>query len=115
MIYLINTNINGAGVSVASTSDYLKGNSTYCKFNCTKLIGGEPPDSFENFETEWAKSLKKDYKNWDCIEFRNPVDIFQLLPDDLHKQIKQIIEKSRMLEQIIENLVRWNKSMENLI
>ncbi|RIA86222.1 hypothetical protein C1645_829602 [Glomus cerebriforme] len=80
--------------NVANTSNYSKGKSTYSKSSCTKLIGGEPPDSLENFnEAAWVKSLKENYKNWDSIEFQDPVSIFQLLPDDLRKQIITLIGK----------------------
>ncbi|RIA86217.1 hypothetical protein C1645_829596 [Glomus cerebriforme] len=91
----MNTNAKGAEVVVASTSNCLKGKSTYHKFNCTKLIGGGSPNSLENFnEADWVKSLKENYENWDCIEFRDPISIFQILPDSLHKQIIKSIGKT---------------------
>jgi len=58
-----------------------------------KLIGGKQPNSLENFEEKaWVKSLN-DYKNWDCIEFKNPISIFQLLPDELRKKIIRSVGK----------------------
>ncbi|GBC33766.2 kinase-like domain-containing protein [Rhizophagus irregularis DAOM 181602=DAOM 197198] len=68
-------------------SNYLKGKSTSYKYNYTKIIGGKQPDN-ENFdEIAWFKTLK-DYRNWEPIEFHNPVSIFQLLPIDLRRRIK---------------------------
>uniref|UniRef100_U9TPX3 MACPF domain-containing protein n=1 Tax=Rhizophagus irregularis (strain DAOM 181602 / DAOM 197198 / MUCL 43194) TaxID=747089 RepID=U9TPX3_RHIID len=67
-------------------SNYLKGKSTSYKYNYTKIIGGKQPDN-ENFdEIAWFKTLK-DYRNWEPIEFHNPVSIFQLLPIDLRRRI----------------------------
>uniref|UniRef100_U9TTV0 Crinkler family protein n=1 Tax=Rhizophagus irregularis (strain DAOM 181602 / DAOM 197198 / MUCL 43194) TaxID=747089 RepID=U9TTV0_RHIID len=82
----------GVEVRVASSSNYSKGKSNYFKLQCTKLIGGEQ-SSLENFdEKTWVKSLK-DYKTWDCIEFRGPISIFQILPKDLLEQIIKSIGK----------------------
>ncbi|CAI2167333.1 5856_t:CDS:1 [Funneliformis geosporum] len=54
---------------------------------CIYIIGGQQPNSLEEFdEKSWVKSLI-DYKNWGCIEFRNPISIFQLLPDYLRRKI----------------------------
>ncbi|RIA81543.1 hypothetical protein C1645_836840 [Glomus cerebriforme] len=70
------------GVILGGRAEYSEGKSS--KFNRTKLIGGKQPDSLENFNEEaWIKSLKEDYRNWDSIEFQDPVSIFQLLSDDL--------------------------------
>src|SRR5206468_576533 len=59
----------------------------------------------ENFDEEaWIKSLKEDYRSWDCIEFREPVSIYQLLPDDLRKQILMLVGK-KIHHSTIENFV----------
>ncbi|GET62543.1 uncharacterized protein OCT59_019036 [Rhizophagus irregularis] len=59
--------------------------SKFYDFNHLKLLGGKHPDG-ENFdEKNWIESLK-DYQNWECIEYRNPISIFQFLPDDLRKE-----------------------------
>jgi hypothetical protein len=52
-------------------------------------------------ENAWIKSLK-DYQNWECIEFKNPISIFQLLPDDLYKETYKSIGK-RILHACVEN------------
>ncbi|GBC07442.1 hypothetical protein RclHR1_07480002 [Rhizophagus clarus] len=56
-----------------------------------EYIGGEP--NSENFDVKtWIESLK-DPKSWNCIELRELVSIFQLLPEDLHKQIIESVGK----------------------
>ncbi|GBB86953.1 hypothetical protein RclHR1_01340020 [Rhizophagus clarus] len=62
--------------------------SKFYNFNYVKLLGGKHPDGKdfdENAEKDWIESLK-DSQNWDCIEFRKPIGIFQFLPDDLRKK-----------------------------
>ncbi|PKC15387.1 hypothetical protein RhiirA5_486183 [Rhizophagus irregularis] len=61
--------------------------------NSTKLIGGKQPNNIENFdEGAWFKSLN-DHNYWDCIEYRNPVSIFQPLSENLRKQIIKYVGK----------------------
>ncbi|CAB4474380.1 unnamed protein product [Rhizophagus irregularis] len=100
----VDANAGGVlGAGMSSTSNNLEGDANYCKFNCTRIIGGESPDSLGNFNEEtWVKSLKEDYKKWDCIEYQNPISIFQLLSDKLRKQIIMSIGK-RIHYSIIEN------------
>ncbi|GBB92915.1 hypothetical protein RclHR1_20810002 [Rhizophagus clarus] len=92
----ISMNANAGGVleaNVASASSNSEGRSTYYRSNCTKLIGGKQPDNIENFdEGAWAKSLNN-YRNWDSIEHQNPVSIFQLLSNNLRKQIIESVGK----------------------
>ena len=57
-----------------------------------RLLGGKYPDG-ENFDEEvWIKSLE-DYQNWECIEFKNPISILQLLPDIQRKKILKSVRK----------------------
>src|SRR5436190_4569129 len=85
------------------TEFFLEGRSTNNSSNCTKLFGGKRPNRLENFDEEaWIKSLNEDYKNWNCIEFRKPISIFQLLPDDLYKQVIKSVGK-RIHYSTIEN------------
>ncbi|GBC04067.1 hypothetical protein RclHR1_00550012 [Rhizophagus clarus] len=80
---VVNVGVQQAlNIGIGNRSENLNGNTNYCKRECTKLIGGEQPESFEDFdETAWIRSLK-DFRNWDCIEYKNPISIFQLLPND---------------------------------
>ncbi|RIA91145.1 hypothetical protein C1645_768268 [Glomus cerebriforme] len=69
------------------SSEKSSGNTNYSKHECFKLIGGQQPDSLEDFnEKSWVKSLDE-FRNWDCIEFKNPISIFQLLSEELRKKI----------------------------
>ena len=66
-----------------------------------RLLGGIHPND-ENFnEKAWIESLE-DFKNWERIELQNPINIFQLLPDDLRKQIIKSVGK-RIYYSTIEN------------
>ncbi|CAB4422107.1 unnamed protein product [Rhizophagus irregularis] len=62
--------------------------SKFYNFNFIKLLGGKHPDG-KNFddaaEKDWIESLK-DYQNWECIEYRNPISIFQFISNDLRKK-----------------------------
>ncbi|CAB4483691.1 unnamed protein product [Rhizophagus irregularis] len=59
--------------------------SNLCNSDCIRFLGGKHPDD-ENFDEKcWIESLK-DYQDWDCIEFKNPINIFQLLSDNLYKK-----------------------------
>ncbi|CAB4442682.1 unnamed protein product [Rhizophagus irregularis] len=47
----------------------------------------------ENFnEADWVESLR-DFRNWSCIKFKDPVNIFQLLPENLRSQVLLLIGK----------------------
>jgi hypothetical protein len=71
-------------LKIGVDSSKLKGKSKFYNFNNMRLLGGSHPES-ENFdEKKWIESLK-DYQNWECIEFKSPISIFQLVPDTLCK------------------------------
>ncbi|CAB4415373.1 unnamed protein product [Rhizophagus irregularis] len=56
-------------------------------YKYTKIIGGEQPDDIKNLDIgNWVGSLNN-CRYWDCIEFRNPISIFQFLPKDSHERI----------------------------
>ncbi|CAB4378641.1 unnamed protein product [Rhizophagus irregularis] len=102
-------------IGVGNRSENSKGNTNSCKRECTKLIGGEQPDSLEEFdETAWVRSLK-DFRNWDCIEYKNLISIFQILPDDsrdLHGRIFSLIGKKihySRIEDFTYNLEEFEK------
>ncbi|GBB83351.1 hypothetical protein RclHR1_10080004 [Rhizophagus clarus] len=68
----------------------------------TEIIGGEKLNDIKDFHIgNWISSLDN-YKNWDCIEFRNPISIFQLLPKDLHERIIRSVG-TKIHCSIIEN------------
>ncbi|CAI2169164.1 14482_t:CDS:2 [Funneliformis geosporum] len=83
-------NIADAGASIGT--NHTIGNSKDYKSKCVEFIGGKL-EGIENFdEIAWVKSLE-DYKNWECVEFRNPTNIFQLLSDDLQRKIFVLLGK----------------------
>ncbi|RGB22034.1 hypothetical protein C1646_783421 [Rhizophagus diaphanus] len=61
-----------------------KNATKFHKVNHMKSLGGNCDGVFD--EDKWTESLK-DYRKWDCIEFNNPVSIFQLLPHNLRKEL----------------------------
>ncbi|CAB4483674.1 unnamed protein product [Rhizophagus irregularis] len=81
-----------SNAGITYTSGKLTENANCSKVECFKLIGGRSY-KLKNFnESIWIKSLV-DFKNWDCIEYKNPVSIFQLLPNELRKRIFKSIGK----------------------
>ncbi|PKC62441.1 hypothetical protein RhiirA1_538499 [Rhizophagus irregularis] len=50
-------------------------------------------------EKTWIKSLNN-HQNWECIELKNPINIFQLLPDDLCKRAYESIGKKILYTRI---------------
>ncbi|CAB4426297.1 unnamed protein product [Rhizophagus irregularis] len=82
-----NISVGTSNANVGFNFNNSERKSKFYNFNHIGLLGGKHPDD-ENFdEKAWIESLK-DYQNWDCIEFKNPISIFQLLslddlPDDL--------------------------------
>ncbi|EXX70781.1 uncharacterized protein OCT59_019176 [Rhizophagus irregularis] len=66
--------------------------SKFYSSNRMKILGGRHPND-ENFdEKTWIESLE-DYQIWDCIEYKDPISIFQFLPDDLRKKTIESIGK----------------------
>ncbi|CAI2173229.1 14957_t:CDS:2 [Funneliformis geosporum] len=57
----------------------------------TILIGGKQPIG-DFVETTWSKSLEN-YENWNCIEYKNLISIFQPLSDELRQNIIKSLGK----------------------
>ncbi|GBB98065.1 hypothetical protein RclHR1_03130006 [Rhizophagus clarus] len=73
-------------IRIESNTENLSRNINNSKRECFKLIGGQQL-SINNFdEKDWVESLK-DFRNWSCIKFKNSINIFQPLPENLRKQI----------------------------
>jgi hypothetical protein len=62
----------------------------YTRYTNFKLIGGKKFISKDFNETEWRKSLEE-FRNWDCIKIKNPISIFDLLPENLREEILSLI------------------------
>jgi hypothetical protein len=64
----------------------------YSKYQRFKSFGGKS-FSYNDFkESDWLESLN-DFKYWSCIKIKNPVNIFQLLSENLRKQILSLVGK----------------------
>jgi hypothetical protein len=86
----LNTDIGPLSLRIGYNPNNSSKKSKFYSSNRIKILGGNHPDD-ENFdEKAWIESLE-DYQNWNCIEFKDPISIFQFLPDDLRKEsIKSI-------------------------
>ncbi|PKK62661.1 hypothetical protein RhiirC2_759286, partial [Rhizophagus irregularis] len=94
-------------VGVGFSSDKSKSKSTSSEWKYSSLIGGEP-QSLGNFDEEkWINSLF-DYKNWKCIEFQEPIHIFQLLDHNLRKEVYEVLGKKILYHDIIH----FNRQLE---
>ncbi|CAB4414885.1 unnamed protein product [Rhizophagus irregularis] len=79
--------IDDLKIKMGKRSTHLKEKSNDYSYKYTKIIGGEQPDDIKNLDIgNWVGSLNN-YRCWYCIEFRNPISIFQFLPKDLHERI----------------------------
>ncbi|GBC10315.1 hypothetical protein RclHR1_09510006 [Rhizophagus clarus] len=98
-----------ANMSIGASNAKIGGNSgkSSKKLNShssdrMRLLGGKYPVD-ENFdEKAWIESLE-DYQTWDCIEFKNPVSIFKLLPDELYKKVFISIGKRILYTTTVED------------
>ncbi|PKY51613.1 hypothetical protein RhiirA4_468755 [Rhizophagus irregularis] len=87
--YVISASNN---IEIENTSENLSKNNNNSKQECFKLIG-RPQFNLNNFnEKTWVESLR-DFRNWSCTKFKDPVSIFQPLPEDLRKQILLLVGK----------------------
>ncbi|RGB29473.1 hypothetical protein C1646_766584 [Rhizophagus diaphanus] len=71
--------------------------NTSSKYQSFKLFGGREVCSNNFDETDWVESLKS-FKNWSCIKFEDPVNIFQLLSEDLRKQVLLLVGKKFFIQ-----------------
>jgi hypothetical protein len=62
------------------------------KYKSFKLFGGKQFSSNDFNETDWVESLNN-FRDWSYIKFNDPICIFQLLSDDLRKQILSLVRK----------------------
>ncbi len=85
-------------------------NSRSCRYEYKNLIGGRQPEGLKYFDEEaWVKTLAN-YRDWDCIEFRNPISIFKLLPDYLRKQINTSLGKKILYSSTKDLIYRLDKN-----
>ncbi|GBC10197.1 hypothetical protein RclHR1_09420005 [Rhizophagus clarus] len=94
-----NKSEGSVGVSIGTSNVKIGGNSgksskklNFHSSDHIGILGGKCPVDEKFDEKTWIESLE-DYQTWDCIEFKNPVSIFKLLPDDLYKEAFKSIGK----------------------
>jgi hypothetical protein len=99
----INVGVNADGLSLSCQQANVHGktndSSTFRRINNTIILGGKCDGSFD--ENEWTESLK-DYRNWDCIEFNNPISIFQFIPSHSRKELYTAIGKKILFTGILD-------------
>jgi hypothetical protein len=96
------------------SSNFLNKNNSF-KFQYFKSVGGREVNSIDDFNgKEWLESLG-DFKNWSCIKFKDPVNIFQILPDDLRKQILLLVGKKILLTSVEDYSYKLSESGSQLI
>ncbi|RGB25100.1 hypothetical protein C1646_821229 [Rhizophagus diaphanus] len=88
----VNTSVGPLNLRIGYNSNNSSKKSKFYSSNRMKILGGRHLND-ENFdEKAWTESLE-DYQNWDCIEYNDPISIFQILPDDLRKKTIESIGK----------------------
>ncbi|GES72832.1 hypothetical protein GLOIN_2v1778161 [Rhizophagus clarus] len=97
-------NVCSTNAKIGRNTNDLKKSSNFYSSDSMRILGGEHPDS-ENFdEKKWIESLK-DFRTWECIEFKNPINIFRLLPYDLPGmyRILELSDIPSRISKIIQN------------
>ncbi|CAB5304190.1 unnamed protein product [Rhizophagus irregularis] len=92
MVYEGNSNIDNSIRKSTTVSEVA------ARRQFTRYLGGR---SLFNFDDElWIESLSN-YKCWKCIEFHEPIHIFQLLDHNLRKEVYKVIGKKILYRDII--------------
>ncbi|CAB4481455.1 unnamed protein product [Rhizophagus irregularis] len=110
------SNIGIQSLNMKCEKKYSKSSNTNysSKFKSFKLFGGKEVCSNNFNETDWVESLK-DFKYWSCINFKEQVNIFQLLPEDLRKQILSLTGKKILFTSIEDYSYKLLESGSQLI
>uniref|UniRef100_U9T872 MACPF domain-containing protein n=1 Tax=Rhizophagus irregularis (strain DAOM 181602 / DAOM 197198 / MUCL 43194) TaxID=747089 RepID=U9T872_RHIID len=90
--YVKNTGYQASNIKTKKKSSKSLSKNNSSKYQSFRLYGGKEVCSNNFNETDWVESLK-DFNNWSCIKFKDPVNIFQLLSKDLRKQILLLVGK----------------------
>ncbi|CAB5394996.1 unnamed protein product [Rhizophagus irregularis] len=90
--YVKNTDCRASNIKIEKNSSKTFNKSNSSKFQSFKLFGGKEVCSNNFNETDWIESLR-DFRNWSCIKFKDPVNIFQLLPENLRRQVLLLVGK----------------------
>ncbi|CAG8464761.1 1077_t:CDS:1 [Dentiscutata heterogama] len=82
------------------TGIYRQGrNESAIQLQDSLIFGGDKIKIILGEEDDWITSLQE-FKLWDIIEFRNPVSIFEFLPNDLKDRIRELIGKTIIYSNI---------------
>ncbi|CAB4442611.1 unnamed protein product [Rhizophagus irregularis] len=90
--YVKNTDCQASNIKIEKNSSKTLNKSNSSKYQSFKLFGGKEVCSNNFNEPDWIESLR-DFRNWSCIKFKDPVNIFQLLPKNLRSQILLLVGK----------------------
>ncbi|RIA83678.1 hypothetical protein C1645_833429 [Glomus cerebriforme] len=87
-----------------STEDTTNSTGENLSFKQKKKYSNLIGDDLGNFnKNEWIKSFDtlNNYKTWECVEFRKPINIFQLLEDNFKKEIYKIFGKKILYSSVM--------------
>ncbi|CAB4411026.1 unnamed protein product [Rhizophagus irregularis] len=110
------TKMSGQASNVGIEKRFLKSLSKNNSSKCQsfKLFGGKQFNSNNFNETDWAESLR-DFRYWSCTKFKDSVNIFQLLSEDLRKQILSLVGKRILFTSIEDYSYKLPESRSQLI
>jgi hypothetical protein len=109
-----NTGFQASNIKIEKKSSKSLNKNNSSKYQSFKVFGGKEVCSNNFNETDWVESLK-DFRNWSCINFKDPVNIFQLLSKDLRKQILLLIGKKILFTSIEDYSYKLPESGSQLI
>ncbi|PKY49822.1 hypothetical protein RhiirA4_465949 [Rhizophagus irregularis] len=90
--YAKNTDCQASNIKVEKKSSKTLNKNNSSKYQSFKIFGGKEICSNNFNETDWIESLR-DFRNWSSIKFKDPVNIFQLLPENLRRQVLLLVGK----------------------
>jgi hypothetical protein len=112
--YTKNTGCQASNIKIEKKISKSLNKNNSSKYQSFKLFGGKEVCSNNFNETDWVKSLK-DFRNWSYINFKDPVNIFQLLSKDLCKQILSLVGKKILFTSIEDYSYKLSESGSQLI
>jgi hypothetical protein len=97
--YIKNTGCQSSNIIIEKKLSKSLSKNNSSKYQSFKLFGGKQFGSNNFNESDWVETLN-DFKLWSCIKFKEPVSIFQILPEDLRKQILSLVGKKILFTSI---------------
>ncbi|CAB4446575.1 unnamed protein product [Rhizophagus irregularis] len=90
--YFTNIDVQALNMKFGKKSSRSSNTNNSSKYQSFKLFGGKEVCSNNFSKRDWVESLR-DFRNWSCIKFKDSVNIFQLLSENLRKQVLYLIGK----------------------